>query len=157
MCAVMTKVDEHAVVPAVDEAARFRLADALDQPGVVSALLFGSQATGKAGALSDVDVGVWLDPRLDSRARAGNQAELTAAAARALNTGEVQVVALNDATPLLRHRAVRDGVRLVDRDPVMRLRLETWAVLEYLDTAPLRRAREARLRRLIAEDRFGRP
>jgi predicted nucleotidyltransferase len=59
----VTKVDERAVVPGVDDAARRRLAGALDQDGVVSALLFGSQATGKAGALSDIDVAVWLDRR----------------------------------------------------------------------------------------------
>lgn len=151
----MTKVDEHAHVPPLDAAARRRLAAALDRPGVVSALLFGSQATRRAGPLSDVDLAVWLEP--SRRDRTSLQLELTSAAAEALRTSEVQVVVLNDAPPLLRHRALRDGERLVDRDPRARIRLETNAVLEYLDTAPLRATLEAGVRHRIAEGRFGRP
>lgn len=134
----VTKVDERAVVPPVDDAARARLAAALDVPGVVSALLYGSQATGKAGPLSDVDVAVWLEPELASSERYRRQLALMVVASEALGTDEVQVVILNDATPLLRHRAMRDGVRLLDKDPRVRIRLETRALLEYLDTAPLR-------------------
>ncbi len=85
------------------------------------------------------------------------QLELMSAAAGALGTGEVQVVVLNDATPLLRHRAMRDGLRLVDRDPRARIRLETRAVLEYLDTAPLRATLARGVRHRLEEGRFGRP
>jgi len=71
---------------------------------------------------------------------------LIAAASEAVGTDEVQVVVLNDATPLLRHRVLRDGVQLVDRDPRTRIRLEAAALLEYLDTAPLRATLAAGLR-----------
>lgn len=152
----MTKVDELATVPPVDEAARRRLAAALDVDGVVSALLFGSQATGRAGPLSDIDIGIWLDPGLDHRARAARQLELIGLASDALSTGEVQVVVLNDVPSLLAHRVLRDGVRLVDRDPKARIRLEARALLEYLDTAPLRAALAAGVRHRIEEGRFGR-
>jgi hypothetical protein len=67
----------------------------------------------------------------------------------------VQVVILN-APPLLAHRAIRDGIRLIDRDPVQRIRLETRAVLDYLDTAPLRATLAAGLKRRIDEGRFAR-
>lgn len=152
----MTKVDEHATVPAIDEAALMRLGTALDRPPVVSALLFGSQATDRAGPLSDVDIAVWLDPASDVAERRQLQLDLMSAAAGALGTGEVQVAVLNDATPLLRHRAMRDGVRLVDRDRRLRVRLETRALLEYLDTAPLRATLARGLRHRINEGRFGR-
>lgn len=152
----MTKVDERAFVPAVDDAARERLAAALEQEGVVSALLFGSQATGNAGSLSDVDVAVWLRPELEDRERGSRQLALLGAASDALATDEVQVVVLNDATPLMRHRVLRDGVRLVDRDPRTRIRLEVAALLEYLDTASLRATLAAGLRHRIEEGRFGR-
>jgi uncharacterized protein len=154
---IVTKVDERAVVPAVDDAARRRLADALDQDGVVSVLLFGSQATGKTGPLSDIDLAVWLDPALGPSERQHRQLALIGLATNVLGTEEVQVVVLNDATPLLRHRALRDGVRLVDRDPRTRIGLERTALLEYLDTAPLRAALAAGLRHRIQDDRFGRP
>jgi uncharacterized protein len=153
----MTKTDERATVPAVDDAAQRRLAAALDRSPVVSALLFGSQATGKAGPLSDIDVAVWLDPVLGPAERHRVHLELMSAAARALASDEVQVVVLNEATPLLRHRVLRDGVRLVDRDPRARVRLETKALLEYLDTAALRATLASGVRHRIAEGRFGRP
>jgi uncharacterized protein len=152
----VTKVDEHAHVPPIDDAARRRLAAALDREGVVAASLFGSQATGAAGPLSDVDVAVWLDPALSSDERFDLRLRLMTAASRAIGTGEVDVVPLNDAPPLLRHRAIRDGRPLVERDARQRVRLDTAAILEYLDTAPLRRAVEAGLRRRLAEGTFGR-
>lgn len=152
----MTKVDERSTVPPVDDAARARLAAALDVPGVVSALLFGSQATGKAGALSDIDVAVWLHPEVPGSHYYDWQLKLIGLASKALGTGEVQLAILNRAPPLLRHRAIRDGIRLVERDQISRVRLETRAVLEYLDTAPLRATLRTGLKHRIEEGRFGR-
>lgn len=152
----MTKADPDAAIPPFDAGARRRLSAALDRPPVVSGLLFGSQARGTAGPLSDVDVAVWFEPGSTASERFQAQIEVTSAAADALATGEVQVVVLNEATPLLRHRAMRDGIRLLDRDRKTRIRLETRAMLEYLDTAPLRATLARGLRHRIEEDRFGR-
>ncbi len=152
----MTKVDENAVVPAVDGPAKERLRAALDRDGVVAANLIGSQASGETGPLSDTDIGVWLQPDVSAQARAKLRLELADAAARALRTGEVDLVILNGAPPLLRHRAMRDGERLLERDPRARVRLETEALLEYLDTAPLRAMLTEGRRRRLAEGRFGR-
>lgn len=77
-------------------------------------------------------------------------------ASEALGTPEVDVVPLNDATPLMRHRAIRDGRRLIERDRDERVRLETRAILDYLDTAPLRAELSRGLRHRIEEGRFGR-
>ncbi len=152
----MTKVDEQAVVPPIDPTRRARLVEALDAPDVVAASLIGSQATGRAGPLSDVDLGVWLVPGLDAEARYSRALSLKGAAAAALGTNEIDVVVLNDASPLMRHRAMRDGVRLVERDRAARVRLEARGLLDYLDTAPLRARLSAGVRRRIAEGRFGR-
>lgn len=62
-------VHEKSRVPAIDEAALEELADALNHDGVVAAMLIGSQARGTAGPLSDVDIAVWHDPKLDARGR----------------------------------------------------------------------------------------
>jgi len=152
----MTKVDQRSVVPPVDAAARERLAAALDRTGVVAASLTGSQASESAGPLSDIDVGVWLEPALSSDERAAIAGGLGAAAMHALGTSEVDLVVLNDAPPLLRHRALRDGRRILDRVPRDRVRLETEAILDYLDTAALRRTLAAGMRQRIQEGRFGR-
>ena len=152
----MTVVDEKARVPPLDAAALARLAGALDREGVVAAMLIGSQARRSAGPLSDVDVGVWHEPGLDPASRLQLRLDLTDAAAHALGTGEVDVVLLNGATPLMRHRAIRDAHRLIERDGDERVRLETGAVLDYLDTKPLRAELARGLRRRIAEGRYGR-
>ncbi|MDX6654503.1 MAG: uncharacterized protein QOH18_1213 [Solirubrobacterales bacterium] len=152
----MVKIDERAVVPPVDEAARERLAEALDRDGVVAAMLIGSQARGTAGPLSDVDIAYWHDPGLARDESWGLRLALIGAAEEALRTSEVDLVALNEAPPLLRHRAIRDAESLVERDRDERVRLETRALLDYFDTMPLRAALQAGVKRRLKEDRFGR-
>lgn len=152
----VTKVDERAYVPPLDEAALGRLSAALDHEGVVAAMLIGSQARGTAGPLSDIDVAVWHEPALSPKQRLDLQLRLSRAACEALETSEVDVVMLNQAPPLLRHRAIRDAVLLVERDHDERVRLETRAILEYLDTQPLRDELRRGLYRRIDEGRFGR-
>jgi uncharacterized protein len=153
----MTKVDEKAFVPEIDDDARRRLAKALDEEGVVAAMLIGSQARGEAGPLSDVDLAVWSQPDLDRGQRWDLQLALLGAAQDTLRTNEVDLVMLNEAPPLFQHRAIRDGVRLVERDHDQRVRFETRALLDYFDTEPLRLALKENLKREIQEDRFGRP
>ncbi|HWN74033.1 MAG TPA: nucleotidyltransferase domain-containing protein [Solirubrobacterales bacterium] len=152
----MTKVDENAYVPEIDEAARQRLSEALDKKGVVAAMLIGSQARGEAGPLSDVDIAVWHEPELDRNQRWDLQLSLMGVAQDALGTNEVDIVMLNDAPPLLQHRAIRDAVRLVERDHAQRVRLETRALLVYLDTKPLRDELRRGIKHSIEEGRFGR-
>jgi uncharacterized protein len=152
----MVVIDEESRVPALDEDALQRLSHALDHEGVVAAMLIGSQARGNPGPLSDVDIAVWHDPDLDSRDRFNLQLSLASDAGRALRTDEVDVVMLNDAPPLMRHRAIREGKRLVERDQDERVRLETRAILDYLDTAPLRAELGRGVRRRMEEGRFGR-
>ncbi len=152
----MVVINERSRVPALDEAALERLGRALDHEGVVAAMLIGSQARGTTGPLSDVDIAVWHDPDLDSRGRFDLQLSLVSDAGCALGTDEIDVVMLNHAPPLLRHHAIRDGRRLVERDHDERVRLETRAILDYLDTAPLRAELGRGVRRRMAEGRFGR-
>jgi hypothetical protein len=103
-----------------------------------------------------LDIGVWHEKELDLDQRLELRLALAQATAAAAETGEVDIVLLNEATPLMRHRAVRDGQRLTDRDPKTRIGLETRAILDYLDTAPLRAELARGLRHRIEEGRFGR-
>jgi hypothetical protein len=50
------------------------------------------------------------------------QLDLITAAGGALHTDEVDIVMLNRTPPLMRHRAIRDGKRLVERDHDERVR-----------------------------------
>lgn len=152
----MTAVDEKSRVARLDDATMQRLGKALDREGVVAGLLIGSQARGNPGPLSDVDIAIWHVPDLDPRGRSDLRLEIAAGAARAVGTEEIDVVLLNGAPPLMRHRAIRDGRRLVERDRDERVRQETRAILEYLDTAPLRATLAEGMRRRMREGRFGR-
>jgi len=149
----MVKVDERATVPVIARPERERLARALDRDPVAAAYLFGSQASGGAGPLSDVDIAVVLVPGF---AGAEVRSELFAAIVEALGTGEVDLVLADSAPPLLRHRIVRNGLRLVDRTPHVRVRFETRALLDYLDTLYLREVLSAGRRRRLGEGSFGR-
>jgi predicted transcriptional regulator len=51
---------------------------------------------------------------------------------------------------------VRDGQRLIERDHATRVSLEAGAIVEYLDTEPLRAELARGLRHRIEEGRFGR-
>jgi predicted nucleotidyltransferase len=153
----MTRRDERGPPIELDTEALARLASALDIEPVVSAELFGSYASGRPGPLSDVDVAVWLDPDLDSAERFAARLRLLDSAAAALGTEEVDLVVLNDAPPLLQHRARRGAIRLVDRDAPRRVRFEADALVRYLDTAPLRQELARGLEHRLEEERFGRP
>jgi predicted nucleotidyltransferase len=130
-----------------DEVAR-RLRRALSEvPGVRLAFLFGSRARGQGRADSDFDVAVLVDaPQADdgSALRA-----LLARLGREVSSVHLDVVVLNEAPVLLRHRVLRDGAVLFERDPEERPRFARRTLREYQDGA-YRRAlfTERRIQRL---------
>jgi predicted nucleotidyltransferase len=152
----MTVVTESARASPLDRKVREALARSLDRPEVVSAYLIGSQARGSAGPLSDVDVAVLHIADLTPRQRLDLRLSLAASAGEALGTSEVDVVLLNGAPPLIRQRALHDGVLLIDRDPAQRIRFGVRTINDYVDTEPLRTLLSRRLRESIEEDGFGR-
>ena len=86
----VTRIDEKGPPIVVDGPGLERLTAALDRAGVVAAMLFGSQASGGAGALSDVDVAVWAEPALGRSERFALRRELMALASRALRTDDCE-------------------------------------------------------------------
>jgi hypothetical protein len=60
---------------------------------------------------------------------------------------DVQIVDLQEAPPLLRHRVYYDGRLLYCPDDAVRVRFETTALRDYVDSAPLRRLEEKYLYR----------
>lgn len=115
-----------------------RLASALEKRGEVrEAYLFGSQATGRAQPHSDIDVALYVDPRAAAdRSGYGYAAEITAYLMSALGTNDVDVVVLNHAAPLLYHRVIRDGRRILARDLRAATTREGYALSRYCDYLP---------------------
>jgi len=69
-----------------------------------------------------------------------------------------QMTKIDERTPVRRvDRAARERLAAaLDRDPRLRVRFETRALLDYLDTAPLREVLVGDRRRRLEEGRFGR-
>lgn len=131
-------VDETSRVPSLDEAELQRLIEAFDREGVVAAMLIEPRARETTDPLSEVDITVWHDPELDPAAAQELQGRLAAEASLAVGVKEVDLVHAHHASLLMRYSAIRNGKRLIERDHDERVRLEARAILDYLDTAPLR-------------------
>jgi predicted nucleotidyltransferase len=84
-------------------------------PGLVSAYVFGSVAERRSHRASDVDVGILLDHGVypDARTRFEAQVELRRHLSPAAVGREVDVVVLNDASPLLARRIIASGERVI--------------------------------------------
>jgi predicted nucleotidyltransferase len=124
------------------------------RPEVLDAYLFGSRARGESQAHSDVDVAVFVEQVPDTPF--GLEAELATELMAALGVNELDVVLLNRAPPLLYHRVLRDGVRLLSRDPRATTAREGRALSRYCDyRSQLAKIDEA-VRDRIARGDFGR-
>jgi predicted nucleotidyltransferase len=129
-----------------------RVAIAASGLPVVAAYLFGSTARGEAGPASDVDVAVLFDQAVNPTETLSVAARLHSVLERVAPRG-VQIVILNDASPLLRHRVLRDGLVLAGADDPRRVGFEAAALCEYLDLVPMTERYDAAL---LARARTGR-
>src|SRR5262245_55448751 len=122
---------------------------------VLEAYLFGSVALGSAHAHSDVDVAVYVrDPHPPS-SPFGYAADLTTDLMRALRTNRIDVVVLNEAPPLLYHRVLRYGARIISRNLEATTTREGRALSRYCDYLPQLRKIEAAHRARIEGGGFG--
>jgi predicted nucleotidyltransferase len=121
--------------------------------GVVLAYLFGSQAEGKAGPLSDVDIAVLLGPQVAREQWFQVQLDLMCALMSLFHRDDVDVVILNQATPVLAHEVVQSGQILYEARPGIRTDFELTSLRRYVDTEPLRRLQNRRLLERVEEYR----
>ena len=130
-----------------------RLTRALEpRPEILDAYLFGSQARGDAGTLSDIDVAVFIDEDLAEPGPYGYDAELITDLMTEMGTNDIDVVLLNQAPPLLYHRVLRDGKLLVTRDLAATTTRAGYALSRYFDFVP-QMEKQAAARRYANRDR----
>lgn len=101
-------------------------------------VLHGSRARGDDGPGSDWDVGFVATP-----GAALDPTRLVDAVASVVGTDAVDVVDLARASALLRFRAARDGVVLIERDADAFLEFRLEAVRFWCDAGPVIRAAQA--------------
>ena len=115
------------------------LDEVFESYGVALAYLYGSQARGDAGPLSDVDVDVLFRHDVPESDRFNRVLHLIGELGSVFHRDDVSVVDLAEASPLLRYRVYDDGRVLHCADDAVRVRFETTALRDYVDTEPLRR------------------
>ena len=119
---------------------------------VVSAYVFGSQASGRAHRESDVDVAVLFDyaAKGSRRERSKRSVELNAELVGATHNNRVDVVVLNDAGPELGCAVVHNGTRVFNSDPEADHAFQRTVQLRYADLRPfLKRTRRTKLRAIL--------
>ena len=97
------------------------------------AYLFGSQAKNEAGRLSDIDIAVYLDEKIDEYKRFDIRLKLIAKAISLLETDKIDLVILNDIPLSLPYRVVRDGKIVYCRDELKRIHFEARIMTRYFD------------------------
>jgi len=110
-----------------------QLGNLFKSKGIVSAYLFGSQAKGKLGPLSDVDIAIQLDASVLSHQRFQFKLHFLDKLTKRLKTDHVDLVLLEEAPLLLAHRILRDGQLLYCRNQKSRIRNEFRLLTNYLD------------------------
>ena len=105
-------------------------------PEVLEAYLFGSYARGRQQPHSDIDVAVRVDEARTDNRSFGYRAHLTTDLMAGLGCNDVDVLILNRAPPVLYHRVVRDGVRVLSRDLAATTTREGQALSRYCDFVP---------------------
>ena len=101
-------------------------------PEVKLVYLFGSQATGKTGPLSDYDFAVYIDEK-NSLQRFDIRLELFADLSSALKTDNIDLSVLNDVdVPELKYNIIKDGILIFEREP-FKVLIEPEILMEYFD------------------------
>lgn len=125
-------------------------------PYVSFAYLFGSQATGTARVLSDVDIAVFFDQTADYKGGTyGPECELIPDLERVLGR-PVDLAVLNRASNLLCFQVLKKGELLFCRSEEARIRFHEAIVRTYLDFLPFRTVQNEYLKKRIFEGTFGR-
>jgi len=103
------------------------------RPDVTLAYVFGSTARGERRADSDIDIAVLFDVQPSATEQLALRDALCAAAQI-----PVDLVVLNDASPLLAHEVISEGRALLVTETAAQALFEMRAIAFYLDTAHLR-------------------
>jgi len=122
----------------VEELLNFKELDDLFKgyPYIAAAYLFGSQAAGRTGPMSDVDIAVLLKkPHPEGRRLIHRMDHLSIAVEELLNK-EVDVIEMNRQGLIFQYNVLRTGKLLYDADPIFRAAYVSRLISSYCDFEP---------------------
>ena len=100
----------------------------IEYKDIIFAYIFGSYAQNKIREDSDIDIAIYLKNKLDIDTYLEIKMELSEATKR-----EVDVVILNDATPLLKYEIYKNNILLFTRDETVESNYKVKTLFEYDD------------------------
>ncbi|MCL6087937.1 MAG: nucleotidyltransferase domain-containing protein [Actinobacteria bacterium] len=102
---------------------------------ILFAYIFGSQATMKANRLSDIDIAIFVDIKKINKEdyRYGYKAEILSEIMSLLKNNNVDLVILNYAKPLLRHRVIYSGKLIYSISEKERINFQVDTINKYMD------------------------
>ena len=108
---------------------------------VLFAYIFGSLATKSSNKFSDIDIAIFTDMEIidNSEYRYGYQAEVLTDLMNLLHTDKVDLVILNSAPPLLKHRVIYYGELLYTASEKDRINFQVDTINSYMDYKMLKR------------------
>ena len=124
------------------EELKTKLEPLFENPDLQIVLVFGSVASGKTHPHSDIDLGFLYKDTVDP-------VRLTSSVMRYLQIGNVDVVDLRRASPLLKYAAVKNGTILYEKEHGMFAQFYSLALRMYMDSKKLRVARETYINNFI--------
>jgi hypothetical protein len=121
---------------------------------VVAAYVFGSVARRRTRKDSDVDVAVLLASPLPPSRSLSYRLKLMTDLGSALHRSDVEVVVLNEASPLLAHRVLSKGTLVFERSASARVRFQVRTASRYNDLIPMFETHIRYLKRRVREGRI---
>ena len=120
------------------------------EKSVKFAYLFGSHVGKGIGKLSDIDIAVFLDDRIDPLQC---RLRLIEYISKSIGAPKVDLIVLNSATPLLAHQVVKNGV-VVKENKRNRIGFEIDSLQKYLDTEYLRNTQMSYMRQHLKDGTY---
>jgi hypothetical protein len=119
---------------------------------ILFAYLFGSYGKGKPNSLSDIDLAVYFKNRDHLTDK---KIHLFLLVSKILKTDEIDIVLLNESTPLLVHSIMQTGKLLFSKDELERIRFLSKNLKEYLEMEYYRERYQDAMKKRIKERNFG--
>lgn len=99
------------------------------------AYIFGSTVSGKTNALSDIDIAILIDKKQikETLYPYGYKAHIIADLMKLLKTNRVDLVILNEAPLLLKHRVLYTGKLIYSKNESLRIQFQVECIDRYND------------------------